>query len=274
MAGYIKGIFTGLGSLMTGLKVTFKEFFTKKITEQYPENRAVLKMNDRFCGELVMPVDENGSHRIWNTPYSQFARAELSLVRTWVFGKRGTHSLAVRAIGGIGYSYGNSAAMPFEKQFYAGGASSLRGWQSRAVGPGMSAMNSNFVIPNQTGDIKMEANIEYRFRIFWKIAGALFVDAGNVWNLRSSVADDPGVLRGRDFFRSVALNWGLGIRFDLDFVLLRLDMGIRLHDPSMQSLSDKELAAGAVPARRGWLGPDEWFRHNGFAIHFGVGYPF
>lgn len=222
----------------------------------------------------LMPVDENGSHRIWNTPYSQFARAELSLVRTWVFGKRGTHSLAVRAIGGIGYSYGNSAAMPFEKQFYAGGASSLRGWQSRAVGPGMSAMNSNFVIPNQTGDIKMEANIEYRFRIFWKIAGALFVDAGNVWNLRSSVADDPGVLRGRDFFRSVALNWGLGIRFDLDFVLLRLDMGIRLHDPSMQSLSDKELAAGAVPARRGWLGPDEWFRHNGFAIHFGVGYPF
>lgn len=63
MAGYIKGIFTGLGSLMTGLKVTFKEFFTKKITEQYPENRAVLKMNDRFCGELVMPVDENGNNR-------------------------------------------------------------------------------------------------------------------------------------------------------------------------------------------------------------------
>ncbi len=206
----------------------------------------------------LMPVDENGSHMIWNTPYSQFFRAELSFVKTWVFGKKGTHSLAMRALGGIGYSYGNSDAMPFEKQFYAGGASSLRGWQSRAVGPGMSPMNDNFVIPNQTGDIRLEANVEYRFRIFWKIAGAVFMDAGNVWNLRSSVPDDTGVLRGRDFFKSLAWNWGAGIRLDLDFVLLRLDMGIRIYDP----------------AKTAWVSPSEWFGPDTFALHFGVGYPF
>ena len=178
----------------------------------------------------LMPVDGNGSHMIWNTPYSQFVRAELSFVRTWFFGK----------------------------QFYSGGASSLRGWQSKAVGPGMSRMNENFVIPNQTGDFRLEANIEYRFRIFWKIAGAVFMDAGNIWNLRSSTENDPGTLRGKDFFKSLAWNWGAGIRLDLDFVLLRLDMGIRIYDP----------------ARTAWVNPSAWFGPDTFALHFGVGYPF
>lgn len=206
----------------------------------------------------LMPVDGNGSHMIWNTPYSQFVRAELSFVRTWFFGKQGKHSLAARVLGGIGYSYGNSSAMPFEKQFYSGGASSLRGWQSKAVGPGMSRMNENFVIPNQTGDFRLEANIEYRFRIFWKIAGAVFMDAGNIWNLRSSTENDPGTLRGKDFFKSLAWNWGAGIRLDLDFVLLRLDMGVRIYDP----------------ARTAWVNPSAWFGPDTFALHFGVGYPF
>lgn len=219
----------------------------------------------------LMPTDAAGNRMIWNTPYSQFARAELSIVKTWVFGDKGNHSIALRGTGGIGYSYGNSDAMPFEKQFYAGGASSLRGWQSRAIGPGMSPMNENFVIPNQTGDIKLEANLEYRFRVFWKIAGALFVDAGNVWNLRSSYEGDPGVLRKDTFFQSIALNWGLGLRLDLDFVLLRLDMGIRLHDPSLMNQGTDE---DPLYRRVGWISPSRWFGKNTFAIHFGVGYPF
>lgn len=230
----------------------------------------------------LMPVDQSGSHTIWNTPYSQFVRAELTLGKTWFLGKGGGHSIATRIMAGIGYSYGNSTALPFEKQFYAGGSSSMRGWSSRSLGPGMSVPNMNFVIPNQTGDFKFEANIEYRFKMFWKIAGAVFADAGNVWNLRATSPNDPGQLRADTFFKSIAFDWGAGIRLDLDFVLLRLDMGLKTYDPSRLTLRQASIPVTGIsnapalqlPQRSGWLSPGEWFRNGNFTVHFGVGYPF
>ena len=213
------------------------------------------------CFNGVMKQDGNGSRMIWNTPYSQFVRGEITIGRTWIFGRNSGQSIATRFLAGAGYAYGNSTALPFEKHFYAGGSNSLRGWQARTVGPGLSQMDKSFVIPNQTGDMKLEANIEYRFNMFWKVAGALFVDAGNVWTLRSSGEGNSyeSMFRWDTFGESIAANWGAGIRLNFGFLLLRLDMGVKIHDPARMQK---------------WVMPNQWFKRDGFALHFGVGYPF
>ena len=209
----------------------------------------------------LMKKDADGAGMIWNTPFSQYVKAELTLGRTWVFGRNGGQAVATRFLAGAGYAYGNSTALPFEKHFYSGGANSLRGWQARSVGPGLSPMDMTFIIPNQTGDMKLEANVEYRFKMFWKVAGAVFADAGNVWTLRDGGADaSASMFRWSTFGQSIAANWGVGIRLDLNFLLLRLDMGMRVHDPAR---TDNR-----------WVGPSQWLRRGCYALHFGVGYPF
>ena len=209
----------------------------------------------------LMRKDAEGAGMIWNTPYSQYVRAELTLGRTWVWGKNNGQSIATRLLAGAGYAYGNSSALPFEKHFYGGGANSLRGWQARTVGPGTSKMDDSFIIPNQTGDMKLEANIEYRFDMFWKVAGAVFIDAGNVWTLRhkDTPNDDPAVFRWRNLGDSIAANWGTGLRLDFGFLLLRFDLGMKIHDPAREQK---------------WVNPGKWLKRDNFALHFGVGYPF
>lgn len=209
----------------------------------------------------LMRKDAEGAGMIWNTPYSQYVRAELTLGRTWVWGKNNGQSIATRLLAGAGYAYGNSSALPFEKHFYGGGANSLRGWQARTVGPGTSKMDDSFIIPNQTGDMKLEANIEYRFDMFWKVAGAVFIDAGNVWTLRhkDTPDDDPAVFRWRNLGDSIAANWGTGLRLDFGFLLLRFDLGMKIHDPAREQK---------------WVNPGKWLKRDNFALHFGVGYPF
>ena len=209
----------------------------------------------------LMDVDSNGSAMIWDTPFSQFVRGELTLGRTWIFGKKDGQSIATRLVAGAGYAYGNSSALPFEKHFYGGGANSLRGWQARTVGPGLAPMDKSFVIPNQTGDMRLEANIEYRFDMFWKFAGAVFLDAGNVWTLQGGDTDDyrEGLFRWDSFGKSIAANWGAGLRLNFGFLLLRLDLGLKIHDPARYDR---------------WVRPDMWLKKDGYALHFGVGYPF
>jgi len=209
-----------------------------------------------------MERDEYGSRLVWNTPYSQYIRTELTLGKTLIFGKNDSQALAMRLLGGVGYAYGNSSTLPFEKQFYSGGANSMRGWQARALGPGKSKTDTTFVIPSQTGDVKLEANLEYRFPMFWKLRGALFVDVGNIWTLKET-ENDNGVQTHfalRDLASSLAADWGLGLRVDLSFLILRLDMGMKVYDPSL----DK--------AR--WRAPSQWLKKEGYSLHFGVGYPF
>ncbi len=209
----------------------------------------------------LMEMDENGSRMIWNTPYSQFIRGELTLGKTWVWNEGYKHALATRFLAGVGYAYGNSSALPFEKHFYAGGSNSMRGWQARTVGPGTAPMDDSFIIPNQTGDMRLEANVEYRFNIIWNFYGAAFVDVGNVWTLQSSDSEEASLsqFKWNTFGRSLAANWGFGLRLDVDFLLLRVDLGLKIHDPSRL---------------QPWVAPDQWLDRNGYAIHFGVGYPF
>ena len=207
----------------------------------------------------AMPTNEYGEHTIWDIPYAQYVRGELQLGQTFRFGGGENQALALRFLIGAGYGYGNSTTVPFEKQFFAGGAGSMRGWQARALGPGsVEPWDEYFMIPSQFGDFKMEANIEYRFPLFWKLEGAAFVDAGNVWNLRSDSEMDTGDTFS---FDTIAGDWGLGIRVNLDFILVRVDLGTKVYEPCR------------TPGER-WIGPADWLKKGNFALHFGVGYPF
>lgn len=202
---------------------------------------------------------ETGQRLIFDTPYSQYVRIEMQLGKTVVFGRHENQAVAARLLAGKGFAYGNSSYMPFERQFYSGGANSLRGWQARTVGPGTAPVNGYFTIANQTGDTKLEANVEYRFPLFWKLNGALFLDAGNVWNT-GKYAESDEKLKLSTLGQSIAVDWGLGLRLDLSFILVRVDTGIQLHDPLYKD-SYFVPVSSLLPDRR-------------FAFHFGVGYPF
>ncbi len=205
----------------------------------------------------VLPTqDVSGKtqHLLFGLPYKQYVRAELNLGRVFRFGWEDDQALALHLVAGAGWAYGNSFALSFERQFYCGGASSMRGWQARTLGPGYEKMSNFFVLPSQTGNLKLEADMEYRFPMFWKLEGAMFAEAGNVWEMgnEESARFSPG---------SIAGDWGLGLRVNLDFILLRLDLGFRVHDPARDA-GDR------------WVGPRGWFKEGATALHFGVGYPF
>jgi len=207
----------------------------------------------------LMAKDSTGSGLIASVPFAQYVRAEVSAVQTVRFGKDDKCALAGRLLAGAGYAYGNSKALPFEQLFTAGGANSLRGWRARTVGPGGAPLDESFSIANQTGDIHLEANLEFRYPLFWKLEGATFVDAGNVWNLDTGEARDPmSLFHFKDFIKTCALDWGIGLRLNFDMLLIRLDWGWKTYDP-----------------RQGqWCGPKYWFSADGYALNFGIGYPF
>lgn len=224
-----------------------------------------------LSGNLISLIDngfaENsaGEKLIWHSPYSQYYKMELKTVYTIKIGQNKSHMVAMRLLGGVGKGYGNSSVMPFEKLFWGGGAYDLRGWQPRTLGPGYAQIDTAWRISNQTGDIKLEANLEYRFPMFWILRGAVFADAGNIWTFNRGTdaatgkkTDYAGIFRGKDFYKHIALDCGLGLRLDLSFALLRLDLGFKTFNPASSE----------------WIGPDKWFKHNNFEFSFGIGYPF
>ncbi|MBO4570562.1 MAG: BamA/TamA family outer membrane protein [Bacteroidales bacterium] len=208
----------------------------------------------------ILPENEYGSHLFLGLPYSQYVRGEVTAVQTWRFGRDDRYAFAVRGVSGLGYAYGNSISLPFEKFFYAGGASSMRGWQARSVGPGSAPIDSTFSIVNQTGDMHLEANMELRFPLFWKLQGGLFVDVGNIWKIKSDSEGEQqeSVFHFNDFYRTTALDFGFGLRLDFNLILVRLDLGLKAYDPYTQK----------------WCEPSQWLARNGYALHFGIGYPF
>lgn len=241
-------------------------YYTTDASTPHKNSYFYLRWNNDLSGNLLslfnntLPKNSSGEYLIWNTPYSQYFRTELSAVYTWIFGREKKQGLAIRALAGIGKGYGNSISLPFEKLFWAGGAYDIRGWQARTIGPGASQADTTFRIPNQTGNMKLEANIEYRFPLFWIFDGAVFVDAGNVWMIKtdSDKQDKSGLFHFNNFYRQIAMSTGAGLRLNLGFTILRLDMGLKTYDPSIKS----------------WIGPNKWFRNDNYTIQFGIEYPF
>lgn len=247
-----------------GLNANF--YYTSDPSPTHKKNYFYLRWNNRVSGNLLslfnncLNTNELGFKTIWGSAYSQYYKTELTGVYTWKFGRKLNHSVAVRGLVGIGVGYGNSKTLPFEELFWAGGSNSLRAWSSRSVGPGAVPLDEELTIPNQMGDMRLEANIEYRFPIFWNFEGALFVDCGNIWNIETW-GDDPkeeGVFRFDTFYKELAVDWGAGLRLNLGFAILRLDCGFKLKDPTIDQ----------------WYGPNKWFKKKNYGIQFGVGYPF
>ncbi len=240
-------------------------YFTTDPTVNTKRTYFYTRMNFDVAGNVlslfdgVLKNNGQGSHLLFGVPYSQYVRGEVQAVQTLRFGNFNQFAIAVRALAGAGYAYGNSYALPFEKLFYAGGANSLRGWQARSVGPGNAPLDKTFAIANQSGDMHLEANLEFRFPLFWKLYGGLFADAGNVWYTHIDVDHiDEGVFTWDNFLNTTAFDWGLGLRLDFGLLLVRLDAGFKTYDPFTQS----------------WCAPRKWFTRDGYSVHFGIGYPF
>ena len=207
----------------------------------------------------LLDKDDMGHSTIFGIPYSQYVRGEISAVQTFRFGQNNEEAIAIRLLAGAGYAYGNSTSLPFEQFFYAGGSNSMRGWMARSIGPGGAPLDTTFSIANQAGDMHLEANIEYRFPMIWKLQGAIFADAGNIYKLRrNDENDEAAIFDFNTFLKYSALNWGVGIRLDLGLLLARVDFGFKLYDPRIQH----------------WYDPSYWFDKDCFAVHFGIGYPF
>jgi outer membrane protein assembly factor BamA len=163
--------------------------------------------------------------------YAQFIKADGEYRFNHIINR--VNSVVYRLFVGCGYPYGNMKALPFEEAYYCGGANGIRAWHARTLGPGAYAPSQEEKIyPNSVGDVKLEANIEYRFKLFWLLEGALFLDAGNVWNINKYV-ERPGVQLGSDFLNQIAVGTGFGLRVNVTFFLLRFDMGLKLHDPAL-----------------------------------------
>jgi outer membrane protein assembly factor BamA len=198
------------------------------------------------------------------TPFAQYAMTDLEYRRGIVLDKY--NMLAIRAFGGIVVPYGNSDQVPFERKYFTGGANGIRAWPVRTLGPGSYKADPN-EFPNQTGDIKLEANAEYRFAIISDFEGALFLDAGNIWSLKDNRpgtefrwTDGKGINENA-FYKDIAIGTGLGLRYDFAYVILRVDLGFKLHDPTLDEGSR-------------WIPFSRFLNKSNYNIAFGIGYPF
>jgi hypothetical protein len=229
------------------------------------QNAHSLRLSIESAGNFLYGINtllhtqknEQGSYKLFGTYFAQFVKGDIDYARTFIIDRQ--NSIAWRIGGGAGLPYGNSDILPFEKRYYSGGANSVRAWQVRELGPGnFNSDSSNFYF--QSGDIKMNFNIEYRTRFFWKLEAAAFVDAGNIWTIKDYPGQEGGVFKFNTFYKQIAMGYGLGIRLDMDFFLLRFDCGWKGYDPAR---SGKESWAILYPN----------FKNN-WAWHFAVGYPF
>jgi outer membrane protein assembly factor BamA len=198
---------------------------------------------------------------VFNIAYAQYIKGDFDYTRYVMFDDENT--LALHAGIGIAWPYGNSTILPFEKRYFSGGANSVRGWSVRSLGPGRYARrDGNIDFINQTGDIKIDLNLEYRAHLFWKLNGALFVDAGNIWTLRNYKDQPEGQFKLHRLLSDLAVSYGVGLRFNFDYFVLRFDLGMKAVNPAWEEEESEHF-----PLIHPRLSRD-------YAFHFAVGMPF
>lgn len=213
-----------------------------------------------FSHMLNATRNEDHQYTVANIAYAQYIKTDIDFTKSFRIDHR--NSIVFHVGMGVAYPYGNSRILPFEKRYFSGGANSVRGWSVRRLGPGSFAGNDrNIDFINQSGDIKLDLNLEYRTKLFWKLNGAFFVDAGNIWTIRDYEEQPGGAFRFGSFYKQIAVSYGLGLRFDFDYFILRFDAGMKAVNPAYRNSKEH------YPLIHPDFGRD-------FAFHFAVGYPF
>lgn len=241
--------------LATPMGIYGKDAYTFRIGVEAAGNvlNAICKLADT-------KVNEDGQRTLFNIAYAQYAKFDFDICKSIRFSNRS--SLAMRFAFGIAYPYGNSDILPYEKRYFGGGANSVRGWSVRSLGPGSFIGNDgNIDFINQTGDIKLDMSVEMRMHLFWKFDGAVFIDAGNIWTIRDYKDQPGGQFRWDTCWEQIAVAYGLGIRLNLNYFLLRFDAGMKAINPAYQD------------TKRHYPIIYPNFKRD-FALHFAVGLPF
>lgn len=253
------------------LRYNYEDLFIIRSGFSISYNRnddVAIKAKIESAGNFLSLVDkvskfkknEQGQSKIFNIAYAQYLKFDFSFTRILRFDPR--NSLALHADFGIAYPYGNSKVLPFEKRYIAGGPNSVRGWSVRELGPGsFRGTDGRIDFINQTGDLKLNLNAEYRTRLFWKFDGAAFIDAGNIWTLREYAEQPGGQFRFNRFFQQIAAAYGLGLRLNFNYFILRFDAGMKAIDPAYST------GRAHYPIVHPNFGRD-------FTFHFAVGLPF
>ena len=203
--------------------------------------------------------DKEGK-KLFGNPFAQFIKGTVEARYNYQLGEK--QRLVGRIMAGAIYSYGNARTAPYNEQFYVGGANSVRAFTIRSIGPGryyQSSEENKYAYIDRTGDLKLEANLEYRFPIMGDLHGATFLDCGNIWLLREDPDRPGGRLKAGHFFKDLALGTGFGFRYDMDFLVIRFDVGIGLHLPY-------------ETGKRGYYNLPRF--KDGMGYHFAIGYPF
>lgn len=219
--------------------------------------------------------NKDGQYELFHIPYSQYAKGDISYTYNNIFNK--LHRLVFHAGLGVAVPFGNASVIPFEKRYFAGGANGVRGWNIRSLGPGAYRGTGDRIdYNNQSGDIKLDLNLEYRLKLIWVLELALFTDAGNIWTIYdySSETDQSlkyGQFKFNQFYEQIAWSYGLGLRLNFDFIILRVDFGVKLYDPSRINYDNRYDPSFGGPWR---TVPNGLCWKDDMTFHFAIGYPF
>ena len=234
----------------------------------YGTNAYTIRLALETAGNLLYGItsaaksqqNEEGKYTLFNIAYAQYAKFDFAFCKSFLINKN--NSLALHAALGIAFPYGNSYILPYEKRYFSGGANSVRGWSVRELGPGsFQGTDGKIDFINQTGDIKLDLNAEYRTHLFWKIDGAAFIDAGNIWTIRDYKDQPGGQFRFDEFWKQIAVSYGLGLRLNFNFFILRFDAGMKAVNPAY------------TDSRQHFPIAHPKFKRD-FTFHFAVGMPF
>ena len=252
------------------LRYNYEDLFIVKIgfAVAYNDGWNALRANIETAGNTLKGLSKTfnfgknsyGQHTLFNIAYAQYAKFDFEYTR--LVRLDADNQIALHADMGIAYPYGNSKILPFEKRYFSGGANSVRGWSVRGLGPGkFKGTDGRIDFINQTGDMKLDLNIEYRTVLFWKFNGAAFIDAGNIWTMREYAEQPGGEFRINKFYQQLAAAYGLGLRLNFDYFVIRFDAGMKAIDPAYSTQQEHYA-----------------FLHHKFSrdftFHFAVGLPF